>query len=207
VNISLTVSDLDAFRRYREMEELTLADLLRSLRREDGPTPAMLAGSALHALLENPPADADSLAGAVSKGHRFVFECDATVPVLPFREVSGSRTFEVAGNRITLRGRCDAFDGTAIDDHKLTGQFDAERYISRYQWRAYLSIFNATKFTYNVFVGAADGADEDGTPVWKVSGFHRLTVYRYPDLDRDIARELARFAEFARQHFPEAVAA
>ena len=196
---SLTVTDLDDFRRYREQEEMTLAELLRRLRREEGPSAAMLAGSALHSLLEKPPTEV--LTSAEIDGHRFLFTLDAELPLLSMRELSGRKEYRVDGGTVELRGRVDAIDGVAAEDHKLSRTFDADRYVGKYQWRAYLSIFGAQKFTYNVFVGDFLGTDEEtGLQEWEIRDFHRLTLYRYPEMESDIVRELGRYLDFANEH-------
>ena len=180
---------------------MTLAELLRQLRREDGPTDVMRAGSALHAILEHP--QADELTVAEHDGHRFHFLCDAEVALLPYREIPAKRTYTTAsGEQIELRGRADDFGGLRIAEHKFTtSTFDAERYYSRYQWRAYLSIFGATKITYNIFEGHFLGTEgESGILEWEIRGVHALVLYTYPEIEADITRELALYSEFAHRH-------
>jgi hypothetical protein len=197
VSLSLSVSDLDAFRRYREMEEMTLAELLRQLRREDPPNEAMLAGTALHSVLENPPAD--ELVSAQMGGYSFRFNIDGDVSLAPIRELSGRKDYVIDGQVVTLRGRVDGMDALTVYDHKLTKNFDAQRYADRYQWRCYLSIFGASRFIYNLFIGEKAGESDAGIE-WDVYDFHTLTFYRYPELESDVIRELGRYVEFANHH-------
>jgi hypothetical protein len=199
--VSLTVTDLDAFRRYREEEEMTLEELLRRLRREEGPSDVMRAGSALHSVLEKPDEVTESMIAVERDGHRFIFAGDCNVAILPYRELYGKKTYRVDGQEIELRGKADAFSGLVVEDHKFTtSQFDAERYFSKYQWRAYLSLFGADTFNYNVFVSHFLGTDDNGVMEWEVREYHRLTLYRYPRLEADICRELGHYAEFAQRH-------
>lgn len=202
MNFSVSVSDIDTFRRYRETEEVSLGDLLRSLRRQEDPTPAMLAGTALHAILENPPDGDEGIDAAERNGHTFTFTLDADIHLMPLREIRGNRVYVIGPDSITVRGRVDMFDGTSVVDHKLTQNFDAERYTDKYQWRLYLSIFGCDRFVYNVFVGKEAELRE-----WTISAMHQFTVYRYPEMEGDVLRELGRFIEFAKAHLPEAVAA
>lgn len=197
--ISLTVTDLDNFRRYREDEEMTLPELLARLRREEGPSDVMRAGSAFHSILEHP--DADEMTWAERDGHRFFFPEELEIALLPFREIPAKRTYNIAGQQVELRGRTDGCDGFAVEDHKFTtNTFDAERYFDKYQWRAYLSIFGARIFYYNVFPAKFLETDANGVMNWEIREFHRLPLYRYPEMEADIVRELAAYADFAHQH-------
>jgi hypothetical protein len=197
VSLSLSVTDLDSFRRYREMEEMTLAELLRQLRREDPPNEAMLAGTALHSILET--SAGDDLVSVQRNGFSFRFNVDAEISLAPIRELSGRQDYVIDGETVTLRGRVDEMDGITITDHKLTKNFDAQRYADRYQWRCYLSIFGASRFVYNLFIGEKAGESDAGIE-WDVYDFHTLTFYRYPELESDVIRELGRYVEFANHH-------
>jgi len=221
ISLAVSVSDLDSFRRYRDHEEMSLAELMKKLNREEPPTEKMLAGRALHTVLET--ARDGVLSTATVDGHVFLFELDAEIALRPIREMRGQREYQVTmpnGTHalVTVRGRVDSIDGTAIEDHKLSGDFDADRYHDAYQWRLYLSIFGCEKFTYNVFTGRAkeivvvepehndgEGGSIDVGPShhWTVTDFHRITFYRYPEIEADILRELSLFAEFALNHLVE----
>jgi hypothetical protein len=197
--LSVTVTDLDNFRRYREDEEMSLAELMKRLRREEGPSDVMRAGTALHSILEE--SQGGDLVTADRDGHRFIFTLDAEIALLPFRELYGKRTYSVNGTQIEVRGKTDATTGLLVEDHKFScSPFDAEKHFSRYQWRLYLSIFGADAFAYNVFTGKFIETDEDGILVWEVRDFNRLVLYRYPELEADIERELARFGDFVHEH-------
>lgn len=202
--VSLTVTDLDSYRRYRDNDEMSLQELLRRLHRLDPPSDAMRAGTALHSLLEAPQTGSLSsaeISSAEIDGHHFTFSLDASLPLLPFRELHGKRIYEVNGEEIEVRGKVDTFDGFAVEDHKLTqSTFDAERYFTSYQWRLYLSLFNARKFRYNVFTGKFLNVDEAGLQCWEITDFQRLELCRYPELEDDITRELEEYAEFAHHH-------
>ena len=114
--------------------------------------------------------------------------------------MKATKDFTIGDVVATVVGKVDGAHGRRIDDHKLTGSFDAERYLSGYQWRIYLDIFDADEFRWNVFEGAAV-ANTDR--VWKVRSLHKLRMHRYPGLGDDVAREVAGFVEFARVHLPE----
>jgi hypothetical protein len=71
-----------------------------------------------------------------------------------------------------------------VEDHKTTGRFDPERYLSGYQWRLYLDIFGADLFRWNVFEIKAT----DDPLTWDVFAQHTLEQYRYPAMSADCAR-------------------
>jgi hypothetical protein len=196
--VRISVSDLESFRRYRTDEDFPLHVLLRQLRREEPPSDKMIAGTALHHLLET-AADDTTLDRVEIDSHVFRFTCEGELRLSPIREMRGTRTYHVDGEAVTLSGRVDEIDGTHIVDHKLTSNFDATRYLDSYQWRAYLSIFRASKFTYNIFVGARNNKNPEEIE-WEIKEFHPLTFYRYPELDADLVSEIGRYLEFARLH-------
>lgn len=194
--ISASVSNVELYRRFRSSEDFPLDILLRQMRGETEPTEKMRAGTALHAYLEH--ADDDAVSVAYSDGYTFHFACESSIDLSPVRELRGQRVFSLSnGETIEVRGRVDALDGMTVDDHKLSADFDAARYMESYQWRLYLAIFGATQFRYNVFVGAADR--EDAT-VWTIRDFVQLTLHAYPEMERDIDAELIRYVDFFRTY-------
>lgn len=174
---------------------MSLETLLRRLRREEPPSPAMAAGSALHKLLEHSSEGIVAREGCDGYMFRFDGECELSLPVM--RELRGTRDYVTPHGIVTLSGRVDAMDGLTVYDHKLTKQFDAERYASAYQWRAYLSIFGAETFTYNLFIGSEDKADP---MVWNIKDFHAISFPRYPEMEADLQREVEAYAEFAAHY-------
>lgn len=196
--LTVSVSDLQSFRRYRTDEEMPLSVLMKILRREEPPTEKMLAGSAMHAVLERCTGD---LTEAEAMGHRFIFSLDAAIQLPTIREMRGHRDFVIDGTPIRLKARVDGLEGLAVEEIKLrNGAFDAERYAESYQWRCYLVIFGAKVCHYNVFL--ADPVKDDSTDlaVWDVHDFHRLPLYTYPEIISDVEAELARYVDFARAH-------
>lgn len=195
----ISVTDLDSFRYYRESEEMTLETFLARLNRLEPPTPQMLAGRALHKLLEN-AGPHDEFLGAESDGFKFYFACEIDLALPQVRELKGEVTLQTKFGPVTLVGIVDGMD-TAVYDYKLTARFDAERYSHSYQWRCYLTMFGGSRFDYRVFVGQED----DGECV--IREYQELSLYRYPGIERDVADEVERFVEFLREYAPEARAA
>lgn len=194
----VSVSNLDLYRRYRLDEEFELDELLAMLRREQGPTLAMRAGTAFHSVLEHTDMSTLDVSGADE--FVFTFELDDEISLPPVREMRGQRDYYIGGHVVTLKGRVDGLDGVAIYDHKLTAHFDASNYVDSYQWRCYLAIFGARQFTYNVFVGSRAKESPEGLIAWRVTDFHKLSLFTYPELERDVERELARYVDFAQRY-------
>ncbi len=185
----VSVSDVDQYLYYLK-SDMTLKSLLARLRREEAPTEAMLAGTAFHSVLEN--AVPRSFHSVTQDGFRFDFELDAELALPDIRELKAEKQF----GEITLVGKVDAMYGNTIFDHKLSKRFNPEAYTNAFQWRAYLSIFDADKFTYNVFIRYTDLK----TKINYVKEFNPITFYRYKSLQSDVQRTLDEYAEFAHKY-------
>lgn len=185
----MSVTELDSWRYFKESEDMTAEDLLRRLRKEEPPTQDMLAGRALHKVLEH--ISEGEFACAEAEGFRFKFLAECEVSALPVRELKGEVQIETPSGTVTLVGVIDGIDG-GIHDHKLTARFDAERYADSYQWRCYLTMFGAKRFTYNVF----EGREGDSPNEWVIHGFHPFTLYAYDGMRGEVEREVAELAAF-----------
>lgn len=195
----LSVSDLQCWMRYRNSEEVTLDECLKQLRREELPTPVLLAGRKLHKALENARYDQDvsnpfGQSTLSYEGYLFIFQCDMEIAVSEVRELKGEMEIDTRYGPVTLVGVVDAID-TAVTDYKLTGHFDAERLAGSYQWRCYLQMFDRLRFDYKVFVGKEIKPQE-----WAVHDYHALSFYRYPGMEEDIQREVQECVRFMRQY-------
>lgn len=197
-----SVTDIEAYRWYRALEDMPLDKLLRQLRRQEEPTINMLAGTAFHQLLED--SEPGELDDAESQGFHFQFDLDAELRLPTARELKAEGEITVNGIPVTLVGKVDAIHGCRVYDHKLTGRFDAERYANSFQWRAYLYLLDCQWFTYNVFTGRPE---RDSNTHWRVTAFDALDFYRYPGMEDDVLRELGQFVDFACEYLPERLAA
>jgi hypothetical protein len=186
------VSNVEAFRQWEADPDADEADLLAKLRGKFEPSPAMLAGTAFHKLLELAPSEVITERAEVN-GHVFTFAGDFTVALSPIRELRASRTYTVDNELVTITGQVDEIEGKRIVDHKTTGRFDPERYLAGYQWRLYLEIFGADVFRWNVF----ELRPVDGTE-YEVTALHRLEQCRYPGLGADCQSLVERFARYVR---------
>lgn len=194
------VSEVESFRQWREDDDAELETLLARLRGETPPSPAMLAGTAFHKCLEMSPTGL-TVTELVADDYRFTFAGDFAVELPAIREVRASKTWLVDGEPVTISGQLDAIHGRRVEDHKTTGRFDPERYLTGYQWRLYLLIFGADLFRWNVF--EITETDEPGH--WQVFAQHRLEQCRYPEMERDCERLVTDLARFAKTHLPERV--
>lgn len=196
--LRVSASDIDALRYYRNDEEAELSDLLAQLRKETPPTDAMLAGTALHAALET--AEPGDHKGFQHEGYTFSFETDAELDIPGIREMKATREYQVGDVLVTLVGKVDAIHGKRIDDHKMTAQYEAEKYLSSHQWAIYLEVFGADEFRWNIFE-----ARESSEKNYIIRAVHKLTVHRYPGIGADVERWVTQFVEFARDHLPERI--
>lgn len=192
-----SVSDLDAFRRWRLDEEAGLEPLLRQLRKLEPPSEAMLAGSALHKALEL--AQPGNVFNFEQDGFRFEFDGLLELALPALREIKAEKVYTIDGRPIVVVGKVDTLDAGTVEDHKTTGRFDAERFMDSYQWRFYLDIFNAWRFRWNVF----EMAEQTEPRLYKVFALHRLEQFRYREMQADCLRLLRDFVEFAQVHLPE----
>lgn len=180
------VSFVEHWRKWKDADDATLADLFHNPESE-----AMAAGTAFHKALEL-AADGE-YTELQAHGYLFTIPENIVVEAAPVRELRCFKTYSVDGLPVTITGQVDQMAGLRIDDHKTTGRFDPDRYLSGYQWRLYLDIFGADVFRWNVFE-----IDEVDFKTYAVRGSHRLEQYRYPDLGKDCQSLIEDFARFMR---------
>jgi len=196
----VSVTEIDAYRRWKADEEAELEPLLRQLRKLDAPSEQMLAGSALHKALEL--ATDGALFKVEQDGFKFVFDMNEEIALPVMREIKAEKVYMVGGQPVTLVGKVDALHGKRVEDHKTTGRFDAERFMDSYQWRAYLSIFAADVFQWNVF----EMGEQTEPRLYRVFAFHQFRQYRYAAMESDLMQALADFVGFASVYLPERIA-
>lgn len=196
--IRISVTELELLRYFREHDYITSGEVIRRLRREpEEPKPHMVAGHALHAYLQNAKYG-DSLTKFKKDGIKFSIDCEINMPLPEVREWKTEYQFSCLGHAVTLVGVLDANSGGhTIYDHKLTKKFNLENYADSLQWRAYLMMFGASKFVYNLFVGG----EKNG--VWHVKAFHQLAFHRYAGMEGDVVTATAELVQFFIDHVPE----
>ena len=197
----ISVTELDQWRLYCQYEHgwVDYAELRKRLSpdQKQEESEAMRYGTAFHAYLE------DAVAGREVKefnrdGIDFKLDFDRQLYLPEVREVKTELDLSVDGMPVTLVGKADAYDGWSVFDHKLVEQFDAEKYLDSLQWRAYLIMFDARRFTYNVFE-----CDRDLAAFCRVRELHQLTMCRYPGMERDVLNYVQELARFFRDYMPE----
>ena len=184
------VSQVDVFRAWEEDSEADMGWLLKSLFDHEE-TDDMRRGTAFHAALETiSPGEVDRID---SQGFTFYFDGDFDIPVFPIREIRRQKNY----GGIIVSGKVDGLSGHHIMDHKAATWFDAERYFRKYQWRYYLDIFNANRFTWYVWEMEKH---EDDPMVFTVRDLHVLEQYRYPELWKDCHDLAQRLKSFTDKH-------
>jgi hypothetical protein len=195
--LRISVSDLDSYRYWKGAEDQDLEVLLGRLRGDEPPSPQMAAGQAFHKLMEE--AKEGEILGRDVDGWkiRFSLDIDIELALPPIRELKTECPLETPSGRILLVGKVDAMDGLTVRDYKLTERFDAERYVDSLQWRAYLMMFGGNRFIYDVF--QAGYADDLVT----IYDYHALSFYPYPNMEKDVLREVHALAEIVARYLPE----
>lgn len=185
------VSHLESFRRWRDDDGQTVADLVARLT-EHQPTERMLVGTAFHRALElAKPGRYDTME---AEGYTFTLP-KACIALPTVRELRASKAYGL----LTVTGQVDGIDGLRIEDHKTTAQMDAEGYFDGYQWRFYLDIFGADVFRWNVFE-LKPPLKKDPPKTYRVGEPQHLTQYRYPGMGNDCSRLAHEFCEFVRTY-------
>lgn len=200
--IRLSVTDLDSYLYFLRAEEMTFEQLLARLRGEEPPKPSMLAGRAFHSALEH--ASDGTVDQLRLDGYTFTFQVDAELPLPSIRELKGELRIATSSGPVTLVGKVDALEGRTVRDYKLTERFDAERYADSYQWRAYLMMFEAERFVYDVFQARYDRNDDH---LVTIHDYQRLAWPRYGDLEHDVRSAVDGLAEIVARHVPQKIMA
>lgn len=199
--IRISVTDLESWRYHRNSDDQGLDSLLRRLAHVEPPSIEMQAGKALAKFFES--AQAGEQDAAVIDGWRILFDLDAEIDLPPIRELKIEEVFQTPSGQVTLVGQVDDLFGLTVRDQKLTKSFDVEeKYIDSLQWRAYLTMFRARRFIYDVFVGRVSEKDHEVT----IRDYHPLTFYSYPGMRADVERAVRELAEIVGRYQPQIAA-
>jgi hypothetical protein len=197
--IRLSVTDLESYRYWKDSDD-DFDVLLTRLRGEEPPGQNMLASRAFHKLLETTK-EGDEFFATTIDGYRFDFAIDDAVARPVCCELKAEVPIATPSGPVTLVGKVDGLTGLVVNDYKLTERFEAERYTDSLQWRAYLMMFSARYFVYDVFV-----CRYDPDRVY-VNDYHRLSFCAYPGMAEDVTRAVVELAAIVAQHVPQKVAA
>ena len=154
----------------------------------------MALGTAFHAVLEAAGGLQASTSGILCDGFHFP---DATMrPMLDLIDRRG--TFEVKATKAfgphTVVAKADQIVGTHVYEHKTTtNPFDPDKYLQAYQWRFEAAIFQPVAITYRVAI-----LEEPKERIVGLKSVEQVTVYPYPELERDCAQLVDRFVAYVR---------
>lgn len=183
--MTVRVSHLAAFKRWREDEEKDLPALLAMLSSEE--TEAMRKGTAFHKALEL--ASECEREEITCDGYTFHFTGEFQIELPAIRE---QRRYKDYGG-IIVTGQADGVSGNLLIDYKTSEKFDAERYLSGVQHLYYLDIFGCARFRWYVF----EMKEMDEAQHYCVHAMHKLEQYVFPSMEAE-CRELAlEFRDFA----------
>jgi hypothetical protein len=183
------VSHLAAYARWKEDEDSDVGWLINQIL-HDEPTPEMAKGTAFHKFLENSLEGTETNQTTID-GYTFAFVGNFELYLPPLREVRREKNYD----GLTVSGQVDAIAGKVIWDHKTTSKFDAENYLSSWQHKFYLDIFEANTFVWNVWE-----MNELKEPnAYGVHSLHELKQFRYPGMEQDCRNLAAEFKEFAQK--------
>lgn len=188
--LTLRVSQLDTYRAWTEEEDSDVGWLLNELTARQE-TPAMARGTAFHKCLEM--AFRGTVARLQANGYTFEFSADIKLTLPSIREIRLAKDY----GGITVTGKVDAIEGRHIIDHKSTSSLDAERYMHGFQWRYYLDLAGADRFTWHIFE-----MDEVDARVYNVYAMHTLEQWKYPGMHEDCKRLALDCKEFCDQYLP-----
>lgn len=194
----ISVTELESWRLYQQGDEwVDFAELVRRMTPDVGKveTNAMRFGTAFHSILEDASVGSN-IKNQVSNGVQFDVDCEYDLWLPPIREIKVELPLVIDGMDVTLVGKADAVNGLEVFDHKLVKQFDVEKYLDSLQWRAYLLMFEARKFTYNIFE-----SDQD-TNYCRIRAIHQFSCCRYPEIERDVLFAVRDLARFLRDYVP-----
>lgn len=195
--IRLNVTDLESFRYYKTAEDATLSKLIEDLAHVSPPTRKMEAGRAMARFFET--AKEGEIDATIVDGWRFVFAMEAEIALPVVREMKVEKVYKTPCGLVTLVGKADGLDGLTVHDQKLSDVLNAEKYADSLQWRAYLDMFGARKFVYDVFVGKLHDIEN----VVTVTEYHPITFYAYPSMGADVERAVCELAEVVKDHSDE----
>lgn len=209
--LRVSVTDIDAYRYWRDADEDSTLDQLRDrLLHRTPPTPQQRIGTMLHHALHHARPGADMLLRIDGVGDdvglSLSIDCNADVELLPLREHKIARTVQVPGvGPVQLVGKIDSSDAFTIVDYKTTSRFDPEFLIDGMQWRLYLWLLDATRFIWEVFEVKDPLRDEPG--VYRLTAHHHVEQWRYPGITADCQRALQEFFAVVQASVPEYVTA
>lgn len=181
----ISVTALDSYQYFLD-SDMSEAELRERLFGDFIPTYAMQAGSAWHKVLElwqGQTANNQYLQGD------FIFDLSVldcgNKPIVLGKPWQREQKHVWQGvDGVDLVGKIDVETPFVIIDHKLSANFDPERYFNSWQWRAYLTMRNKNKFTYQIF--ECEPIDKIKNNTVQIKHYHTLDMYAYDGMQKEV---------------------
>lgn len=194
----ISVTELESWRLYEQGDEwVDYHELVNRMTPGVGQveSDAMRFGTAFHAFLED-VSQGTHVQCVRKNGINFKVDCEYDLWLPPIREVKVELPLTVDGMDVMLVGKADALTGPEVFDHKLVKTFDVEKYLDSLQWRSYLMMFEAKKFTYNIF------ESDQTADTCRIRDIHQFSCCRYPGIEQDVIQSVRGLARFLRDYVP-----
>lgn len=188
MNNRISVTTLDSYQYFLDSQHgdnpMSEQELYEQLFGGFTPTFAMQAGTAWHEILEYWQ-DGNPLINQSFTFDLSTLNSDDTLVLGEPYEREQKHVWQgVAG--VDLVGKIDVETAFALYDHKLTANFDPERYLKSWQWRAYLTMRQKQKFVYQVFEA---NISDDGFV--SIHDYHALAIHAYDGMEQEVCQIVA----------------
>jgi hypothetical protein len=197
MKLRCSATEIDQYRDYLA-DVIDLETLLSRLRKESKPSTPMFAGRAWHKLMETAPLCHNGIMECDT--FTFCINADLSIELPPIKELKGVKVYNAGGVEVTLVGVVDGMQGNTAIDYKLTARPNPERLVDAYQWRIYVVLFNLFRFDY--ILCHADKTDKQEITIKAID---RLPLYRYPNIEKDVADMVTQFTAFILINLPERI--
>lgn len=195
--VRISVTELDQYRYFLDSDYSDFEQYKKQVLGQQEQTEPMKVGHAFAKLRERMGAGEHT--EMMSEGYTFYFDLEYEIDLMPAREIKEEKTLLINGTEVTLVGKVDSVAGLVVYDDKFTENYDPDRYFDSQQWRAYLAMFGAKKFIYNIFIGKIKGLDV------YINDFNRLPLFSYPGIADDVVRALDEYVDFLKRYAPERI--
>lgn len=198
MHLRVSTTLIETFRKFRDTDYVSEADLVSSIKGEFVWKDEMKWGEAFHKILEKPE-ECREKDGYAMNG--YFFPADVVEPCLAVFNREGvfeaklTQDFVIDGWLVTVVVKADQLVGAeGIENKTRWSTFDADPYMESFQWRFYTLIFKVLSITYNVFLLSRYKDETFG-----LRGIERFTLYPYPKLEQDCRDILGEFVKYVKQ--------
>lgn len=189
----ISVSTLDQYQWFLKSDEMSEQEFINQIITQTPPTTNMAQGTAWHSVLENWHGKTDN-----NRYYQdgFCFDLSTLAsdePIIigePYEREQKQCWYGVDG--VELVGKFDVITPFAVIDHKLSANFDPERYFDSWQWRCYLAMAGKPKMIYQVFEYDRLNELNDDECIY-INNYHRLEVLAYKGMVDEVHDIVADF--------------